>query len=57
MPKLIIVTKNGPHRRERSFEITQEQATDPLERAKAIGAKSMQTTTGGGRVVNWRIEE
>ena len=57
MPKLIITTQNGRHRRERSFDITEQQATDPLERAKVIGVKSMQITVAGSRMVNWRIEE
>jgi hypothetical protein len=53
MAKLIITTKNGRHRKEHPFEITTEEATDPIKRASVISAKSAMFD----KVVIWRIEE
>ncbi len=53
MARLIIVHKNGRHRKETPFEITTEEATDPIKRAGVISAKSAMFD----KVVNWRIEE
>ena len=53
MHKLTIEYKSGRHRKKAEFEITDEQATDPIERAAVISAKSAQFDN----VVNWNISQ
>ena len=54
MPKLIITTKSGRHRKDHTFDIDQAVAQDPIKRASAVS-----TAQAGllDRMVNWRIEE
>ena len=53
MAKLIITTKSGRHRKDHTFEISDEVAQDPIKRANAISTKSAGLLD---RVVNHRIE-
>ena len=54
MPKLVITTKSGRHRKDHTFEIDQATAQDPIKRAGVLSAKQAGLLD---RLVNWRIEE